>query len=91
MKLQKKNIHVSPFAGISFFNNEFNKAGMSKIIDNELVARVKTLGFSYSSIIRNLCNVFYSSGNCAEDIQTHLGKHLKSIPNTNYRSKLYIR
>ena len=28
-------------------------------------------------------NVFCSGGSCAEDIQTHLGKHLKSIPVNN--------
>ena len=30
-------------------------------------------------MIKNLCNVFYCGGDCAEDLQTHLGKHLKSI------------
>jgi hypothetical protein len=80
MKLQKKSTNVSPFAGISFINNEFDKIGMKQLIDNELGARVKTIGFTYSDIIKNLFNVFYCGGDCAEDIQTHLGKHLKSIP-----------
>ena len=80
MKLQKISTHVSPYAGISFVQNEFVKAGMSQLIDNELGSRVKTVGFSYSDIIKNLLNVFYSGGDCAEDIQAHLGAHLKSIP-----------
>jgi hypothetical protein len=79
MKLQKKSTNISPFAGISFINNEFNNTGMSQLIDNVLGERVKTVGYSYSDIIKNLFNVFYSGGNCAEDIQSHLGNHLKSI------------
>jgi len=79
MKLQKISTTVSPFAGISFVHNEFVKVGMSHLIDNELGSRVKTVGFTYSDIIKNLVNIFYSGGDCAEDIQTHLGEHLKSI------------
>jgi len=76
LKLQNISTHVSPFAGISFVHNEFVKSGMSHLIDNELGNRVKTVGFSYSDIIKNLVCVFFSGGSCAEDIQTHLRKHL---------------
>lgn len=86
MKLQKKSTNISPFAGISFINSEFNKSGMSQLIDKELGLRVKTTGYRYSDIIKNLCNVFYSGGNCAEDIQSHLGNHLKSIPDNRVPS-----
>jgi len=80
MKLQKTSTHVSPFAGISFVSMEFEHIGMSQLIDNELGARVKTVGFSYSDILKNFFNVYFGGGDCAEDIQTHFGKHLKSIP-----------
>ncbi|MCA1758407.1 MAG: IS1380 family transposase, partial [Bacteroidales bacterium] len=86
MKIQKISSNVSPFAGISFVNNEFDKVGMCQLIDSELGARVKTVGFSFGDIIKNLCNVFYSGGDCAEDIQSHLGKHLKSIPGNSVPS-----
>lgn len=86
MKVQKISTNVSPFAGISFVNNSFNETGISQLIDNELGTRVKTIGFSYSDIIKNQFNIFYSGGDCAEDIQTHLGKHLKSIPGNHVPS-----
>ena len=79
MKLQIKSDNLSPFAGISFVNEEFDKVGMSQLIDSELGARVKFFGYSYSDIIKNFFNVFFSGGDCAEDIQTHLGNYLKSI------------
>ena len=80
MKLQKISTQVSPFAGNFFVHKSFVKAGMSQLIDNELGSRVKTVGYTYSDILKNLVIVFYSGGDCAEDIQNHLGKHLKSIP-----------
>ncbi len=86
MKLQKKSDNLSPFAGISFVNEEFDKIGLSQLIDKELGTRVKYFGYSYSDIIRNLFNVFFSGGDCAEDIQTHLGNYLKSIPGNKVSS-----
>ncbi len=56
---------------------------MSQLIDNELDQRVKTVGFSYSEIIRNLSNVFCNGGSCVEYIQSHLGRHLKPRQETN--------
>lgn len=86
MKIQKLSSSVSPFAGISFANNSFNKSGMSQLIDIELGKRVKTIGFDYSEIFRNLSNVFFSGGDVIEDISTHLGEHLQMIPGNNVPS-----
>jgi len=86
MKLQKPSTNVSPFSGISFVHYEFVKVGMSHLIDTELRSRVKTVGYSYSDIIKNYVNVHYCGGSCAEDIQTHLGEHLKSIPDNSVPS-----
>ncbi len=86
VKVKKISSNVSPFAGISFFNQSLNKSGLSRLIDNDFGQRVKTVGFSYSEITRNFTNVFCSGGSCGEDIQTHLGKHLKSISENNVPS-----
>lgn len=86
MKVQKLTSTVSPFSGISFANNSFNRIGLSQLIDNELGKRVKTFGFDYSEIFRNLSNVFLSGGDVIEDISTHLGEHLKMIPGNNVPS-----
>lgn len=86
MKIQKYTTTVSPFSGISFVNHAFNKVGLSQLIDTELGNRVKLVGYSYSEIIRNLSNVFLSGGDVIEDVSTHLGAHLKEIPNNNVPS-----
>lgn len=86
VKVQNYKKSVSPFSGISFANASFNKIGLSKLIDSELGKRVKYAGYSYSDIIRNLSNVFLSGGDVIEDISSHLGTHLKQIPNNNVPS-----
>lgn len=80
MKIQIKPASLSPFAGISFFEKCFNTCGLQQLIDNELGSRVSTVGYSYSDIIKNYWAIFFAGGDCAEDIQANLGKHLKSIP-----------
>ena len=86
MKVQKINKTISPFAGISFVNDYFEKTGLSQLIDKELGSRVTLFGYQYSDIIKNLTNVFLSGGDCVEDIGTHFGEHLKTIPNNNVPS-----
>jgi hypothetical protein len=86
VKIQKYKNTVSPFAGISFVNNMFNKVGLSQLIDNELGLRVRYAGYQYSDIIRNMTNVFLSGGDVIEDIGTHLNAHLKEIPNNQVPS-----
>ncbi|MBI9037094.1 MAG: hypothetical protein JEY97_03100 [Bacteroidales bacterium] len=61
---------VSPFAGISFVNDCFEKLGICKLIDKELGNRVFSYGYQYSEIIKNLTNVFLSGGDCVEDNYT---------------------
>lgn len=80
MKIQKISSTVSPFAGISFVDNEFNKSGMCQLIDKELGVRASTKGYTYANVIKNLSNIFCCGGDCAEDIQTHVGNDLKLIP-----------
>ena len=86
MKVQNLYDEVSPFAGVSFVNELFNRVGLSSLIDNELGVRSRLVGYQYSEIIRNLSNVFLSGGDCIEDINTPLKDHLKTIPNNKVPS-----
>jgi len=86
IKVQNYKKSVSPFSGISFVNASFTNIGLSELIDSELGKRVKYTGYSYSKIIRNLTNVFLSGGGVIEDVSSHLGIHLKEIPNNNVPS-----
>ncbi len=50
MKVQKLYDEVSPFAGVSFVNELFNRVGLSSLIDKELGIKIK---ISRVSIQRN--------------------------------------
>jgi hypothetical protein len=86
MKIQNFKTAVNPFSGISLVNHYFNKSGLAQLVDNELGIRTVRVGFQYSEIFRNLTNVFLSGGDVIEDINNHLGEHLKSIPHNNVPS-----
>lgn len=86
MKIQNFKTSVNPFSGNSLVNHHFDKSGMSQLIDHELGMRVKYVGYQYSEIFRNLTNIFLSGGDVIEDINTHFGEHLMSIPGNNVPS-----
>ena len=86
MKIRNYKTSVNPFSGNSLVNHHFNKSGMSQLINNELGMRVKYTGYQYSEIFRNLSNIYLSGGDVIEDINTHFGEYLKSIPGNNVPS-----
>ena len=79
MKVQKVSQSITPFAGICFVNDEFNKSGLSNLIDKTLGIR-NIPGYQYGEILRSWFNIFYCGGEVAEDIQVHLRSTLEDIP-----------
>lgn len=62
--------------------NSFHDCGLAGLIDRHLGKRVQTAGFSYSEILANQMAVFFNGGDCAEDINEHLGgaaRHIKGL------------
>ena len=85
-KIQQISKNISPFAGVFYVNDEFNKSGLGKLIDNQLGIRNSTKGYSYSNILRNFFNLMLSGGECAEDIQQHFRPTLEQIPDNEVSS-----
>jgi len=79
-KIQKLSQNITPFGGISYVNDEFNQIRLGQLIDKELGIRTQKTGYLYSDIFRGWFDLFFCGGDCAEDIQLHLGDHLKQIP-----------
>ncbi len=48
-------------------------------MDDHLGSRVNYRGFDYSEILMNHLAIFLHGGDCTEDIQEHLGEHLKKV------------
>jgi hypothetical protein len=79
MKLQKVSQTITPFAGISFIHEEFNKSGLSNLIDNHPGTGNMT-GYQYGELFRTRFEVFFCGGEVAEDVQEHLRSTLEDIP-----------
>jgi hypothetical protein len=79
-KIQKTAKPITPFAGVFFVNEEFNRSGLRKLIDRQLGIRVSTKSYTYGNLIGNFFNLFLCGGECAEDIQYHLRPTLEQIP-----------
>ena len=79
MKVQKVSQSITPFAGISFANQEFNDSGLLSLIDNHLVTRTLS-GYQYGEIFRAWFDIFFCGGEVAEDIQKYLRPTLENIP-----------
>ena len=85
-KVQKISKNITPFAGIFFAHNEFQRSGLRALIDNHLGRRVSTKGYSYGNLLGNFFNLFLCGGECAEDIQQHFRSTLEQIPHNEVAS-----
>ena len=52
-KIQKISKNITPFAGIFFVNEAFNRCGLSKLIDEQSGRRTLT-GYLHREIFRNI-------------------------------------
>jgi len=85
-KVQKISKNITPFGGVFFVNEEFNRSGLRNLIDSQLGNRVSTKGYSYGNLIGNFFNLRLSGGECAEDIQQHFRPTLEQIPDNKVAS-----
>ena len=85
-KVQKISKNITSFAGVFFANDEFRRSGLRKLIDHQLGIRNSNKGYTYGNLFGNFFNLFFSGGECAEDIQHHLRPTLKQIPGNKVAS-----
>ena len=74
---------ITPFGGLNFCLNSYHHSGLAVLIDRHLGSRGQTARFSYSDIIANQMAVFFSGGDCAEDLSEHLRGPLSYSPALN--------
>ena len=60
--------NVTPFGGIHLIHEQLSAHGAIDFIDNQLGARVKTIGYNYSDIILNRIYTAFCGGNATEDV-----------------------
>ncbi len=62
------NSKVTPFGGIHLIHEQLFAHGAIDFIDNQLGARVKTIGYNYSDILLSRIYTTFCGGNATEDV-----------------------
>ena len=70
-KVQIKSEKITPFGGIFFVLDKFDRI-LSSVIDSHLGLRSTLIGYQYSEIIRAVFSVFCCGGDCMEDLNLYL-------------------
>ncbi len=79
MKVTISDKKVTPFGGFNFCYKFLKDSGIPKLMDDHLGSWVNYSGFDYSEILMNHLAIFLHGGACTEDIEEHLGDHLKKV------------
>ena len=62
-KIEKISKNITPFAGVFYAHEEYNRSGLCELIDNHLGNRNSTKGYSYP----NLPNLLYKKPKFAQN------------------------
>jgi len=78
--------NVTPFGGIHLIHKQLLAHGAIDFIDNQLGARVKTIGYNYSDILLARIYTAFCGGNATEDVNYVRGNTLKQLKGINIPS-----
>ena len=84
-KIQIKSEKITPFGGIFFVLDKFDRI-LSSVIDSHLGLRSRLIGYQYNEIIRAVFSVFCCGGDCMEDLNLYLKDVLSERPHTRVPS-----
>ncbi len=85
MKILKSS-HISPFGGLNFVLEEFEKQNVGKLLKGHLPVLPAQCKYSWKDILYAFWSIYFCGGDCIEDIQANLGNHLKANPIFNVPS-----
>jgi len=80
MKIEIAKPTINPFGGLNFVIDEIKKTGIKALIDKELGLRSCHSMYEYSDVFIALWLIFFSGGDCAEDIEEHLEDCFMRLP-----------
>jgi len=80
MKIEIAKPTINPFGGLNLVIDEIKKTGIQALIDKELGKRASQSKYKYSDVFIALWLIFFSGGDCAEDIEEHLSDCFQRLP-----------
>ena len=78
-KVSIKSEKITPFGGIFHVREHFSRF-VGPVIDKVLGLRCTSFGYQYSEIVGSLSSVYFCSGDCVENVTSHLMPHLSLHP-----------
>lgn len=79
MKIQKGS-GITPFGGINFVLEEFERLGIGQILQEELASLGPQSRYNWKDLIYSFWSMVLCGGDCAEDIGGNFRKYLCKIP-----------
>ena len=73
-KVQIKSERITPFGGIFHVREQLSRY-VGPVIDKVLGLRCTSFGYQYGEIAGLLASVYFSGGDCVEDVTSHLMPH----------------
>ena len=81
-----KSSPISPFGGLNFVLEAFDKLKVGEFLDKNLPTLPKQTRYSWKDIFYSYWSVFFCGGDCAEDLAINLKQSFKSNPRLNIPS-----
>lgn len=78
MKVTYSQDSITPFGGIHFVYDLLSSNGIDRLINQQLGSRAGNSHYQFSDLVYGLLSIFFCGGDCAEDIQDHVGPYLQS-------------
>ncbi len=75
-----KSLPISPFGGLNFLLEEFDKLGLDKIIQQELPELSKQSKYTWKDILYSFWSIYFCGGDCIEDLSIHLKEAINTNP-----------
>ncbi|GAB1855965.1 hypothetical protein MHTCC0001_08000 [Flavobacteriaceae bacterium MHTCC 0001] len=85
MKILKSS-HISPFGGLNFVLDEFDKNKIGQIINDTLPQLSPQSRYDWRDILYSYWSVFFCGGDCAEDLSLNFKPSLSQSPFLNVPS-----
>ena len=76
MKILKSS-HISPFGGLNFVLEEFEKQNIGKLLEAYLPILAAQCKYSWKDILYSFWSIYFCGGDCIEDLGGNFRDHLK--------------
>ncbi|MCX2678823.1 hypothetical protein OOZ15_02615 [Galbibacter sp. EGI 63066] len=69
--------HISPFGGLNFVLDEFERLKLGDILQDHLPGLAKQSRYNWKDILFSFWSVYFCGGSCIEDLGGNFHHHLK--------------